>query len=172
LARKWKIPSAVVTFRQQWRSKEQLVLSSVSLPSEVLEFVVIGVNVIMARLAVRIKCAEKTVMTAPSIPSVPQEKSAVMTEPACRFVLQVLQVRMILGLQLSAVSSVQSCYSSLLFPSWLASVVLVARTTTSVRLELSCLNQQLAKRSCRPTYRLYPANQYSITLHQHITTIL
>lgn len=118
-----------------------MLLSSVSSPSEVLQFVVIAVNVIMARLAVRIKFAEKTVMTAPSIPSVPQEKSAVMTELACRFVLQVLQVRMVLGLQLSAVSLVRSCYSSLLFPSRFASVVLVARTTASVRLELSCLNQ-------------------------------
>ena len=160
-------------FCQQWRSKEQLVLlSSVSLPSQVLQFAVIAVNVIMARLAVRITCAEKTVMTAPSIPSVPQEKSAAMTEPACRFVLQVLQVRMVLGLQLSAVSLVRCCYSSLLFPLWLASVVLAARTTASVRLELSCLNQQLTKRSCRPTCRLYPANQYTITLRQQITTIL
>lgn len=61
-----------------------------------LQFVVITATVtnFQANLAVRIVCAEKPVITAPSIPIVALAKSAVMAEIARRFVFQVTpQVR-------------------------------------------------------------------------------
>ena len=76
-------------------------LSSVSLPWEVLQFVVITGNVTscQASLAVRIVCAEKPVITALWILIVARVKSAVMAETACRFVtLQVRTVRLELAL--------------------------------------------------------------------------
>jgi len=57
-------------------------LSFVSLPWEVLQFVVMTVNVLTTSLAVRIVCAEKPVFTVPSIPIVARVKSAVMAEIA------------------------------------------------------------------------------------------
>ena len=72
-------------YLKRWRSNEQFaLLSSVSLPWEVLQFVVLTVNVtnFQASLAVRIVCAEKPVITATTIPIVGRGKSAVMAETA------------------------------------------------------------------------------------------
>ena len=66
-----------------------------------LQFVVMTVTVTNFRenLAVRIVCAEKTVITAPSIPIVARVKSVVMAEIARRFVIQATpQVRLELTL--------------------------------------------------------------------------
>ena len=110
--------------------------STVSLPWEVLQFAVMTVNVTNSQtsLAVRIVCAEKPVITAPWIPIVAREKSAVMAETACRIALQ---VRMSHGVPLSALYSVRSWFLRSLFPSWLAFVVLVVRTTAIVPMGLS-----------------------------------
>jgi len=147
-----------------------VLLFSVSWPWEVLQSVVMTLNVANGRvsLAVRIVCAENPVITAPSIPIVARVKSAVMAETVCRIVLQ---VRIGLGVPLSAVYSERSSFSQSFFPSWLVSFVRVARTTAIVPMgPSSYLNQQLSKRSCRPvpTCRPCPANQCSITLHQDL----
>ena len=108
-----------------------MLLYSVSLPWEVLQFVVITVNVTNCQgsFAVRIVCAENPVITARSIPIVVRVNSAVMAETACRIVLQ---VQMGLWLPLSALYSVRSWFLRSLFLSWLVSVVLVVRTTAIV----------------------------------------
>ena len=131
-------PRALLTRnRQQWRPQEKFaLLCSGSLPWEVLQFVLITVTVTNCQesFAVRIVCAENPVITALSIPIVERVNSAVMAETACRIVLQ---VRMGHGLPLSALYSARSCFLRSLFPSWLASVVLVVRTTAIVPMGLS-----------------------------------
>ena len=81
-----------------------MLLCFISLPWEVLQFVVITVNVINCQesFAVRIVCAEKPVITAPLIPIVARVNSAVMAETACQIVLQ---ARMGLGLPFWALYS-------------------------------------------------------------------
>ena len=125
-------PYLLTRNRQQWRPQEKLVLLySVSLPWEELQFVVITVNVTNCQgsFAVRIVCAENPVITARSIPIVVRVNSAVMAETACRIVLQ---VQMGLWLPSSALYSARSWFLRSLFLSWLVSVVLVVRTTAIV----------------------------------------